>query len=99
MQEGLPNVVMEASACGRAVFGSNAGGIPEVIVNGETGLILSTGDTEAWKNALKTYATKVDELSTLGQRARHRTEALFDSRLYGSGMLKLYATAMKEPAI
>jgi len=97
MQEGLPNVVMEASACGRAVFGSNAGGIPEVIVNGETGLVLSAGDVTAWKNALTTYAIKPDELTRMGKGARQRAKAQFDTDNYAPQMLDLYDAAMREP--
>ncbi len=94
MQEGLPNVVMEASACGRPVFGSDVGGIPEVIVNKETGLVLPAGDVLIWKNALMSYAQKLTELKTMGTRARQRMEALFDSKKYAPNMLDLYTAAL-----
>jgi glycosyltransferase involved in cell wall biosynthesis len=96
MQEGLPNVVMEASACGRAVLGSNTAGIPEIIRNGETGLLVPPGEVMAWKNALITYATNIDQVGIMGQRARARMEALFDSKQYRHGMMDLYRTAMSE---
>jgi glycosyltransferase involved in cell wall biosynthesis len=96
MQEGLPNVVMEASACGRAVLGSNTAGIPEIIRNGETGLLVPPGEVMAWKNALITYATKIDQLGIMGQRARARMEALFDSKQYRHGIMDLYRTVMSE---
>ena len=41
IQEGLANVVMEASACERAVFGSDIPGMSEVIVDGDTGASFS----------------------------------------------------------
>jgi glycosyltransferase involved in cell wall biosynthesis len=97
MEEGLPNVAMEASACGRPVFGSSVGGIPEVVVNGETGLLLPAGDVAAWKNALIAYAIKIDELKIMGASARQRMEALFDSNEFSTKMLDLYAAALSEP--
>jgi glycosyltransferase involved in cell wall biosynthesis len=97
LQEGLPNLAMEAGACGRTVFGSDVGGIPEVVTSGETGLILPAGIVTAWKDALIAYATKVDELKIMGTRARHRMEALFDSKEYATKMLDLYAAALREP--
>jgi glycosyltransferase involved in cell wall biosynthesis len=97
MEEGLPNVAMEASACGRPVFGSNVGGIPEVVVNGETGLVLPAGDVAAWENALIAYATKASELETMGSRARQRMETLFDAKQYAPRMMDLYTSALREP--
>jgi glycosyltransferase involved in cell wall biosynthesis len=97
MQEGLPNLVMEAAACGRAVFGSKTGGIPEIVVPGETGLLLPPGDVTAWKNALVSYANNINDLKTMGQRARQRMEKLFDAKTYASQMMDLYTAALGEP--
>jgi glycosyltransferase involved in cell wall biosynthesis len=97
MQEGLPNVSMEAAACGRPVFGSMVGGIPEVLKHGETGLILPPGDVTAWANALVEYSTQAAALERMGKRARQFMELSFDHRQYGPQMLDLYAAALREP--
>ena len=94
MEEGLPNIAIEASACGRAVFGSDVGGIPEVVEQGQTGLILPAGASEAWGEALVTYAGRPDVLEQMGIQARRRMEARFDRRGYAPEMLKLYHTAI-----
>jgi glycosyltransferase involved in cell wall biosynthesis len=99
MEEGLPNVAMEASACGRPVFGSEVGGIPEVVIDGETGLLLPAGNVRAWKDALIAYARQVPRLRAMGRRARCRMEELFDSRYYAPKMLDLYYAALREPLI
>ncbi|MCU1307532.1 MAG: glycosyl transferase group 1 [Acidobacteriaceae bacterium] len=96
LQEGLPNVAVEASACGRPVIASNVGGLSEVVVNGETGVLLPAGDVAAWKNVLVSYADRLSCLQTMGKRARQRTEALFDSRNYPVRMLELYEAALGE---
>lgn len=53
--EGLPNVVLEAMACGTPVLATPVGGIPEIIKNGETGFILGSNDP-------KLIADKIVEL-------------------------------------
>jgi glycosyltransferase involved in cell wall biosynthesis len=97
MEEGLPNVAVESSACGRAVFGSHVGGIPEVVCDGETGLLLPAGDVPAWRNALMQYAGRFDELKQMGERARQRMETLFDARSYADRMIELYEAARRVP--
>ncbi len=97
LQEGLPNVALEASACGRPIFASDIGGLSEVVVNGETGRLLPAGDVTRWKNALVSYAGQPDCLQTMGKRARQRAEALFDARNYAPQMLDLYQVALREP--
>jgi glycosyltransferase involved in cell wall biosynthesis len=98
LEEGLPNVCMEAAACGRAVLGSAVGGIPDVILNGETGLVLPPGDVHAWSAALISCASQSDLLHQTGQRARARVQQFFDSRDYGARVVAVYEAALATPA-
>jgi glycosyltransferase involved in cell wall biosynthesis len=97
LQEGLPNVAVEAAACGRAVFASRVGGLPEVVVHGETGLLLSPQDIEAWRLALVSYAGRTADLQSMGQRARRRVESSFDALRFPFEMVNLYHAALQEP--
>jgi N-acetyl-alpha-D-glucosaminyl L-malate synthase BshA len=45
-QESFGLVALEAMACGKPVISSNAGGLPEVVKDGETGFVLPIGDVE-----------------------------------------------------
>jgi glycosyltransferase involved in cell wall biosynthesis len=96
LQEGLPNVAMEAAACGRPVLASNVGGLPEVISHGQTGLLLPPGDEPQWKQALISCATRTLDLPALGKNARRRMQELFDSSNYPGQMIELYKTALCE---
>ena len=52
MNEGVPNVILEAQACGIPVVATNVGGIPEV-VSSETGMLVEYGSAENLASALK----------------------------------------------
>ncbi|MBD3161741.1 MAG: glycosyltransferase [Candidatus Eisenbacteria bacterium] len=52
-RDGLPNVLLEAMASGLACVGSNVASIPEVIADGETGLLVESGDVAALAAALE----------------------------------------------
>jgi glycosyltransferase involved in cell wall biosynthesis len=97
MNEGLPNASIEASACARAVFGSDTGGIREVIVNDETGLLLPPGDIDAWSAALADYAGRAVILRCMGVKARRRMEELFDSRTYAPNVVSVFEAAAALP--
>lgn len=96
MQEGLPSVAMEASACARPVFGSNVGGIPEVVTHEQTGLLLPAGDVTAWGSALVHHARQPALLRMMGERARKQMETQFDSNRYAPRILDLYRTALDQ---
>ena len=46
LEEGLPNLLLEASICSKACIGSNVGGIPEVIEHGINGLLVEPGNVK-----------------------------------------------------
>jgi Glycosyl transferases group 1 len=75
--EGLPNVCVEASACGRGVLASDVGSIPNVIVHGETGPILPPGDVRAWASALAVSSAQRDVLREMGRHGQIRVQHLF----------------------
>jgi glycosyltransferase involved in cell wall biosynthesis len=98
MSEGLPNAVVEAAACGRAVLGSAAGGTAEVIVHGETGWVLACGDVAAWSEALVRCARDPVGLRAAGAAARARAEAHFDARRYPFELLACYERSLEVRA-
>jgi glycosyltransferase involved in cell wall biosynthesis len=96
MQEGLPNVAMEASACARPIFGSAIGGIEEVVISGETGLTLPPGDVGRWAEGLVEYSKKPAEVRRMGERARLLMERTFDANKYAPETVELYRAALEE---
>ncbi len=51
--EGLGVVLLEAMACGLPVMGSNVGGIPDIITNNETGILVEEKDLQGISEAMK----------------------------------------------
>ena len=97
LKEGLPNVAVEAAAVGRAVIASAVGGIPEVVVNGETGLLFRPDDHNAFAEAMIAAAHDKNALDRLGRQARIRAETIFDARLFAPRMADVYRSALVVP--
>ena len=71
-------ILAEAMACGLPVVASRTGGIPEVIQDGRSGLLVDPGDADALVNAIERLFENRDLAARLGQAARHRAEEHFD---------------------
>lgn len=71
-REGLPNVVLEAMASGRAVVATSVGAVPEVVQAGVTGLLCPPGDAEALADALDRLVTHPEQVRAMGVAARAR---------------------------
>jgi starch synthase (maltosyl-transferring) len=75
--EGMPNVVLEAMAAGRAVVATSLEGTEDLVVNAETGWLVAPGDREALAAALVEAATNRQRTQHFGASGRRRVEARF----------------------
>ena len=90
--ENAPVVLLEAYGVGTPVLGSNLGGIPELIVENETGLLAQAGDVDSFATALKRYDDMSDaDVATMGEAGRAFVEANFGREQYLQGLLDIYA--------
>ena len=78
--EGLPITILEASALGLPVVATQHGGIPEAVIDGETGLLVPERDPAALAAALDRLLSDDTLRVTLGAAARRRMEAHFNLR-------------------
>lgn len=67
--EGVPNTVQEAMAIGLPVVVSAAGGMTEILTNGETGWVLNVDDPTGWAKQVKWCHDHRDDCEAIGQRA------------------------------
>ncbi len=67
--EGLPRVAIEAFVRGRAVVGTRAGGIPDIVEDGVTGLLVKAGDTAGLAAAIERIVTDHELAQQLGAAA------------------------------
>jgi starch synthase len=89
--EPLGIVNLEAMACGTAVAGSRTGGIPEVVADGETGLLVPPGDPAELARALNTLLADPDRANAMGQAGRKRAVAEFSWTTIAAQTADLYA--------
>ncbi len=71
-QEGMPGALMEAMAAGRPIVATNVGGLPELVLPDETGLLVPPGDPAAFAAALTRLLADASLRQTLGNNGRSR---------------------------
>ncbi|HEY3976816.1 MAG TPA: glycogen synthase [Streptosporangiaceae bacterium] len=97
LYEPLGIVNLEAMACGTAVVGSRVGGIPEVVADGRTGLLVPPGDPGALAAALNELLGDPGRAAALGRAGRNRALAEFSWAQIAAQTAELYA-ALADPA-
>jgi len=88
--EALPYAVLEAGLAGLPVVTSRVGGIPEIIKNGETGLLVPPADPAALAGALKTLLPERYRESTLGRHLKTSVQQNFSRAQMLAQTLALY---------
>jgi glycosyltransferase involved in cell wall biosynthesis len=89
--EGMPVSVLEAMAAGLPVVASRVGGVPEQVVDGETGLLVDPGDPQDLAEALAVLVDDGELRLRLGAAGRARAEKAFDLEPFRRAHLELYS--------
>jgi glycosyltransferase involved in cell wall biosynthesis len=93
--EGLGSAILEAMACGKAVVGTTAGGIAEVVVDGETGVLVPPHDERALAAAIVRLLGDAGLRQRLGQAGRRRVEDEFSVEQMVGKTLAVYRERLK----
>jgi alpha-maltose-1-phosphate synthase len=92
LYEPLGIVNLEAMACGTAVVASAVGGIPEVVAEGETGLLVPPADEAALAGAINALVADPARAAEFGARGRARAVADFSWDSIAAQTARLYAS-------
>jgi alpha-maltose-1-phosphate synthase len=87
---------LEAMACGTPVVASRVGGIPEVVVDGETGWLVEPGDPTALAQALRTALADPQRARRMGEAGRRRVEAHFSWDRIAALTMGVYEQAIDD---
>ncbi len=90
VSEGMPIALMEAAACGVPVVATAVGGVPELVADGSTGLLVPTGDVSALAAALERLLVEPETAGVMGRAARHRAEEFFSVQRQVDALLSLW---------
>ncbi len=85
---------LEAMACGTPVVACRVGGIPEVVVDGETGWLVEPGDITALGRALRDALADPARARRMGEAGRRRVEAQFSWGRIAERTLEIYRDAI-----
>jgi glycosyltransferase involved in cell wall biosynthesis len=90
LSEGMPISVLEAMAAGLPVVATAVGGVPEIVVDGETGFLVPVEDAEAVAAALTRLLDDRSLRERMGAAGRRRAERDFDLPRFRRDHLALY---------
>jgi len=95
-REGLPRAVIEAMAQGVPAIVSNAGGMPEMVENGISGMIVPTRDSAALAKAITALASDRKYSRKLGEAAKKRIETTFNINTTIEKIEKLFESVIRD---
>jgi glycosyltransferase involved in cell wall biosynthesis len=90
VEEGFPNWIVEAMAAGRAVVATSVGGVPDAVLDGETGVLVGSGDDEALASALDRLLGDDDLRHRMGATASARARTLYHVDTVMAALESLY---------
>jgi glycosyltransferase involved in cell wall biosynthesis len=92
--ENLPMALLEAMAAAVPPVATRVGGVPELVVDGESGLLVDVDDVGALAAAIESLASDSPRRERLARQAAARVAAEFESKALGRRLAALYAAAL-----
>lgn len=96
LQDNLPLTMLEAMSCGTPVLGFAEGGIPDLVRDGETGVLVAAGNVDALRAALQRIAADPAEARAMGLRARARILAEHTPAIEARSYLELFTGILQS---
>ncbi len=97
-EEGLPNTILEAMACGTPVIATDHAAISEVIIPAKTGLMVPERDAKAIASAIKTLLQNGEDFNGISTNARNLLEKNFEINKVVDKIETLYKKVIKDYA-
>ena len=96
LREGLPLTILEAMACGKPVIATNVGGIPEIVIDGVSGILVPPKDPEALYRAMDQLLNDRVKLTKMGHHGERVCEERFSSNAMIEKIENLYDSLLRE---
>jgi glycosyltransferase involved in cell wall biosynthesis len=101
--EGLPHVVLEAMAAGVPVVATRVGGTPELVKDGDTGMLIPSGDVQALIAAIRQLLSDIELRKRLSRNAHEMLSKRFGEEKcflsYEAALLQLVTTPGTPPVL
>jgi glycosyltransferase involved in cell wall biosynthesis len=97
LQEGMPVVALEAMMFAKPVVASSVGGIPEVVLHGETGFLVEPQNPAALADALLSLINDPRKRKEFGLAGKKRVETAFDPKSRTQKFLAMYRDLLECP--
>jgi colanic acid/amylovoran biosynthesis glycosyltransferase len=95
-QEGIPNAIKEAMASGLPVISTFHSGIPELVTDGVSGLLVPERDAASLADALAYLISHPEVCKEMGEAGRMQVEQKFDTNCLSKKLEELYFELMQE---
>jgi len=96
LSETFPYAITEGARAGLATVSTNVGGVPKLVENGQTGILISPGDADALTSALVSLAEDPALRAQLGQALYNKASAEFSTESTCRTQIKIYETILKR---
>jgi len=96
--DAFPNSLCEAMACGKVCIGSEIGGIPEAIKDGQTGFLVPPRDAHAIAGKIDFLSRNKDLLETMGVKARQRVVDNFSWDIIVKKLAEIFRSLVDKPS-
>jgi glycosyltransferase involved in cell wall biosynthesis len=99
LMEGFGIAVLEAMAMRKPVVATSTGGLPEIVREGETGLLVPPGDSEALGRAASALLRDPARRQAFGQAGRARVESCFTVDVMMGNLVEGYAALLQHSSL